>query len=61
MTADPTTAAVHQLEAERLRHSPDERCGSTPWSKDLRRLIATLAGLLANPGPADTETEGDPR
>ncbi|HEY9375001.1 hypothetical protein [Streptomyces sp.] len=28
------------------------RCG-TAWEADLNHLIATLAGLLANPGPPD--------
>ncbi|WP_157253144.1 hypothetical protein [Nonomuraea typhae] len=46
--SDPTDAVVDRLEIERLRGSRDE----TP-ADPLGDLIATLARLLANPGPPD--------
>lgn len=48
MTADPSLAAVYQLEAERLRPSRDEKP-----SDPMRELIALLDRLLTNPGPPD--------
>jgi hypothetical protein len=44
VTADPTEAALHRLEAERLRGSRDET-PADPWME--------LIHLLANPGPPD--------
>ena len=48
MIADPSMAAVYQLEAERLRPSRDEKP-----SDPMRELIALLDRLLTNPGPPD--------
>jgi hypothetical protein len=52
-TADPTTAALHRLEAERLRPTRNrDETPADPWQE----LIATLDRLLTDPGPPDRVT-----
>jgi hypothetical protein len=61
VTADPTTSALHRLEAERLRPTPSrdepvrpirnrDETPADPWQE----LIAALDRLLTDPGPPDS-------
>jgi hypothetical protein len=52
---DPTQAALHRLEAERLRPSRDET-PADPW----RDLIRLLDELLSDPPPPDSRPEETP-